>query len=53
MRIADKPELRIWRLSAITGISHSSVFRLLKKENSLSYQITSVENSLRTDLSSL
>lgn len=49
VRIADNPELSTRRLSAITGVSHSSVFRLLKKEHLRPYHFTSVQNLLPTD----
>lgn len=50
VRIANDPQLSTRRLSAITGISHASVFRILKKEGLRPYHFTPVQNLLPTDL---
>ncbi|KAF2889321.1 hypothetical protein ILUMI_16852 [Ignelater luminosus] len=49
VRVANNPELSNRRLSAMTGVSNSSVFRILKKENLRLYQFTPVQNVLPRD----
>lgn len=50
VRIADNPQLSTRRLSAITGVSNASVFRILKKENLRPFHFTPVQNLLPRDL---
>lgn len=49
VRIVDNPQLSTRRLSAMTGVSQSSVFRILKKANLRPYHFTPVQNLLAGD----
>lgn len=50
VRIAENPQLSTRRLSSMTGVSQSTVFRILKKENLKPYHFTPVQNLLPRDL---
>ncbi|KAF2888199.1 hypothetical protein ILUMI_17974 [Ignelater luminosus] len=49
VRVANNPELSTRRLSAMTGVSNSSVFRSPKKENLRPHHFTPVQNVLPRD----
>lgn len=50
VRIAEDPELSTRRLSAITGVSKSSIFRILHKEDLRPFHFIPVQNLLPRDL---
>lgn len=50
IQVAENPEVSTRRLAAATGISQSSIFRILKKENLRPFHFTPVQNLLARDL---
>lgn len=50
VRVDENPEVSSRRLSAATGVSQSSIIRILKKENFHPYHFTPVQNLLPRDL---
>ena len=49
VRVAENTNTSTRRISAATGISHSSVFRVLKRENLRAYHFCPVQNLLPQD----